>query len=334
MRLLFYNYTTVEHLNLFPIAEEARKRGHEVCFIVHEPNSPKEKIQKNLRKYSFPSIWITSQEELETITKSWNFMVYAEPLRMYTLPKNIRGVQVYHGPADKGGHYIKELEKKWFKSFVCGEYEYEKLKEIVPEKINNCHIVGYPKFDLKEETKIEKKYIKTLLYIPTWNENLSSLPIIGKELIGSTYWRIIIKLHEHTINRKPEWAKFYREESKKREPADWLIEYTEEQNILPLFDLAHVVLSDCSSAMLEAVAMGKPVIGFNNPNSNFKDGQIEYEWRKRGIIRQASTLNEVVNLMYYGNFNLSKEQQNEVKRLFKYKKGASERIVNILEDSL
>ena len=323
MKIAFYNYTKVEHPHLIPIAQEAIKRGHKIKFLIHEPKNDIFKIKKNLEEHNLNFTETKNLAHLQKIINKFNYTIFSEPMRIKVTPSGSKAIQIYHGIANKGGHYIVEFEKLWFKSFVAGKHEYNELKKIVPEKIKDCHIVGYSKFDYKQKTNIKKSLIPTCLYIPTWNDQYSSLKYIG-EKICNTNLRIIVKLHNHTIERNNYWEKFYKENKN-------IIYSTKEVN--NLLKYCDVVLSDVSSAMFEAIAFNKPIIAFTSPNANLKIGQIEYEFRKNKIINEAFSWEEVLN--YLSNIKKLKITDYKIKKhLYKYKSGASQKILNILEKSL
>lgn len=323
MKIAFYNYTKVGHPHLIPVAQEAISRGHLVKFLIHEPTNNIFGIQNNLEKHNLDFIKIKNLEHLKETIYLFDYVILSEPMRIGFMPNGSKSIQIYHGLANKGGHFVKDFEQIWFKSFVSGEYEYNKIKEIVPNKIDNCHIVGYSKFDYKEQVDITKSSKLTCLYVPTWDQHYSSLYHIGKQVIN-TNLRMIVKLHNHTIERDSFWVDFYKNNKN--------IIYTTNE-VHNLLDCCDVVLSDVSSAMFEALAFNKPVIAFTSPTANLKDEQIEYEFRKNKILNEAFSWEDVIN--YLSNISKLNIIDNKTKEyLYKYQSGASQRIIDILEKSL
>lgn len=128
----------------------------------------------------------------------------------------------------------------------------------------NSHIIGVPKFDDWFQNMLDQKEIehirarldpkkKTILYLPT-HSGLSSLYKFGDTIrsLGRRY-NLLVKLHSHNKLTESKIAeKFYQDKT--------IFLFGEENDILPLFFLADAVLSDSSSATLEALLADKPLV--------------------------------------------------------------------------
>lgn len=136
-------------------------------------------------------------------------------------------------------------------------HEYLKL-------LSQSYMVGVPKFDDwfngaidQEETERIRNFLdwkkKTILYLPT-HGGLSSLYKFGKAVKGlSGDYNILVKLHNLNPLAEPEIVEELR-------GSNAIHTFDEKDDILPLFFLADIVISDSSSAGLEAILADKPLI--------------------------------------------------------------------------
>ncbi len=124
-------------------------------------------------------------------------------------------------------------------------------------------ISGNPKFDDWFSGKVSESAItairlildpnkKTLLYLPT-HSDLSSVDLVATELgrLRKEY-NVIVKMHYFLAHEEPERVELLRKEK--------LIIYGDETDILPIFKVADVVLSDNSSAIFDAMLADKPLV--------------------------------------------------------------------------
>src|SRR3989338_1607256 len=130
--------------------------------------------------------------------------------------------------------------------------------------LSNSYIVGVPKYDnwfsqTIDSVKIEQiknrldPAKKTLLYLPT-HSAFSSLYKFSDAVISlADKYNILIKLHYLNSITEENIVKKFKEHKK-------IFLFDEKDDLLPLFCLADAVLSDSSSASLEAILVDKPLV--------------------------------------------------------------------------
>lgn len=167
-------------------------------------------------------------------------------------------VQVFHGlEYKKKGHFAI----RGFFDLYCthGPLTTEPFQQLA-KKHGYFSVVetGWPKLDpyFDYAKCINDKPV--ILYAPTFSPSLSSLPHLFEQitlLAQSNKFKIVIKFHSKT---KTEWQQLYRSYNN-----DNLI-IDNGDNLIPLIQQADIVISDTSSAVDEALLIGKPVVTFNN----------------------------------------------------------------------
>ena len=147
-------------------------------------------------------------------------------------------------------------------------------------------VTGFPAADIlfQNRSKLDyslfpEKFSKgkaTLLYVPTYNELLNSVNVLGEKWIDELKKilpevNIIIKPHPVIPERNPKWMKMWREAAS-RNDRTLLIEdsHSSVYQYLPFVD---ILLSDVCSAIFYFLALNKPIILVNNPN-RFKEKKI------------------------------------------------------------
>lgn len=150
-------------------------------------------------------------------------------------------------------------------------------------------VTGYPQMDYlfkqRELNQKPKHSGKTILYAPTWNEHLSSLPALSNQLVDllrgdNTDIHIIIKPHPVTRDHHPNWIEQLKLQSQAQNVV--LIDDAS-SDIMPLMLQADLLVSDFSSAIFQFLALDKPIVLFTNPNyklsTHFDPLGIEWLWR-------------------------------------------------------
>jgi len=271
MKLLFYEYITPGWIHLKPIAEEARKRGHDVTVLTHIYDEPVVKrmlpnlgISVTLPEYierdgfkvvvcktAGPKYW----EALRKINPDYIFI--AEERRI-GFTQGYKALQVYHSVARGKFHYPIEQERMAHKFFLAGNIQKRYLSNVLPDRIEDMHVVGFTKFDSlpKKCPKRSSKY--TVLYAPTWDDGHTNIDIIGRKIVElSKDYHVMVKLHDHIITRRGEdWDDFY---------SNAPVEYIKDFNILESILKCDIMISDASSCILEALILGKPVVVLRKP---------------------------------------------------------------------
>ena len=167
-------------------------------------------------------------------------------------------VQVFHGlEYKKKGHFAI---RQFFDLYCTHGPLTTKPFEVLALKHKHFKVVetGWPKLDPYFHFTKAPSSRPTVLYAPTFSPSLSSLPALAsslKALSLSGEYNIVIKFHPKT---QSSWQKLYRDLENER------LKIELGNNLIPLIQQADVVLSDTSSAVDEALLLGKPVITFRN----------------------------------------------------------------------
>lgn len=218
-----------------------------------------------------------------------------------------RIANVNHGLICKGTFYTTAplVQRENGADLICvpGPYHERILKQNVRRAI---FATGLVKFDpvgkgILTQAVAKKKYNipvdhKVILLAPTYNLELSAVPVIVdsiRELVNETTW-VLIKLH----GMSPEpWIELYKLLSKVEEH----IVYENGQNLLPPLVASDAVISDVSSAYMEAISLDKPVVLVNNPLQKsfpmYDPNDIEYAWRHVG--EEVETVEELHESVHY-----------------------------------
>ncbi len=332
--------------HFLPIAKVLATRGHLVHFVLSDKQNStlmKQIAEENGLDYSF------SQERLKEIDTRYIF--FANP---YDKAPTLNATTLFleHGIGTKstGFYPIVEYIDTYF---VEGSYKYERLSSLYPEHQDKLEVVGFSKFDAivnitdEERDRLVEKFQlnpdkKTILYAPTFFpssiEKMSdTFPDDFKEC------NILIKAHYLSYERK-------RYKNQRKKLAAWnrydncTVVGVQEYNLVPLFAVSDVLISDESSAMFEFAALNKPVIS----NRYFKLRLSYYlmPWKlKKRIDSKKDRFRKILDsaYSYHDTYTLTKEalvnpQKLEALRLEFSKEicgtidgKVSERIVDILE---
>lgn len=206
--------------------------------------------------------------------------------------RGVRFVNVNHGLISKGWFYTNSPRVRRESDFdlICvpGRYHRNMLKKYLDTEILASGVVKLDRVfngELKRDQILEKWGIdpakKVVLFAPTYNPELSGVPIVTDDVRrwATEGLEVIIKLHGMS---PPEWVDLYKYISLV-EPNIHLID---ELDITPSLVAANVVVSDVSSAFIEAVALNRPVVLINNPGRirypMFDPRDIEYLYRDVG----------------------------------------------------
>jgi len=132
--------------------------------------------------------------------------------------------------------------------------------------------------------------MKTVLYAPTFNDFLSSAPMLGPrtvELIRGTRRdiSIIIKPHPHICAHRAAWMDWWRAAAA-RAPGVFLVE-DPAADLVPYLKAADLLVSDASSATMMYLALDRPIVLITNPDAGkdkerFDPNGPEWTWRDMG----------------------------------------------------
>lgn len=140
---------------------------------------------------------------------------------------------------------------------------------------------------------------RVILYAPTWNTGISSLPLLGNRVVdllkgGRSDTFVVIKPHplvqeNHSPQDAP-WLHTLRAACAGRNDVH-LVE-DRSVDIMEWMNAADVLVSDASSVLLEFLALDRPIVLINNPErfqSRFFD-PAGYEWQWRDMGREVEDI--------------------------------------------
>lgn len=203
------------------------------------------------------------------------------------VPHYLRGVkvQIFHGLAgEKKGHF---RIRHYFDLYLTqGPYFTKRFLEF-KQKHKDFEVMetGWPKLDVYAKTHSQsqekkKKLLqksnasKLILYAPTFSPSLTSAPFLKeeiKELGKNKAYLILIKFHDLMDNKIVEAY-----QNLTAETENIIIE--KEPNIIPLLQMADILISDTSSVVYEFLLLNKPVITFkSNSDSILWDNATNYQ---------------------------------------------------------
>jgi len=259
-------------------------------------------------------------------------------------------VNVGHGLLSKGQYFTDRdiINRENDSDLLCvpGPYHLERLTSSGKLKIPVV-ATGFPKLDtLFAPDRASRNQLmasagldpskRVILYAPTFNMELSAIPFLWKRVAQladeNTY--LLIKLHGST---QPEFKQMHRE----LPAVNPNVFYVEDQDITPYLQVADLMVSDVSSAFMEFIALDKPVVLFNNPNTptyqNYDPRDIEYAWRdKVGV--QVSSFEELCDAVREGLLHPEAGEEGRrycAEQLFADRTGkASAYVLNAVEELL
>ncbi len=210
-------------------------------------------------------------------------------------------VNVNHGLISKGYFYTKSrfVKRDNAADLVCvpGDYHAEILRSVLTTKVE---ATGFVKFDDFAQGKTTRDEVRNSLgipldaevitFAPTFNFELSAVPIVThniRKLVENGRY-LLIKLHGVSPEK---WFKMYHLLANVEER----VIFIESNDITPSLIAADVVISDVSSAYMEAMALGKPVVLVDSPYQNkfynYNENDIEFKWRD--VALRVETLEEL-----------------------------------------
>lgn len=165
------------------------------------------------------------------------------------------------------------------------------------------HIIGVPKFDdwfnnnldtneIKRIKKLLNPDKKTILYLPTHGA-LSSLHTFSETICSlSDEYNVLVKLHNHnTLTESGIVSQLKKDQG--------IFLFDENSDILPLFYLSDIVISDSSSASLETLIVNKPLVILDTTSNKevYADHQNNREfngyWHSGGLVYSGSIVEQI-----------------------------------------
>lgn len=142
-----------------------------------------------------------------------------------------------------------------------------------------------------------------ILYAPTWNDMLSSAPMLGTQWMRDLCRAvpeatIIVKPHPHISKEHPEWMTMWRAAAA-HTPGIVLIKDSH-ASVFEYMSMAQLLITDASSVMFYYLALDRPMVLVNNPgrmeDPEFYDPEgPEWTWRDMGVeVDQAEDLVDAV----------------------------------------
>lgn len=175
----------------------------------------------------------------------------------------------------------------------------------------NIYITGNPNFDtiFQEYQNIKKvKIDRTLCYLSqSTNENLQIFEVLLKSLKSKIINNLIVKIHPNEAKEK-----YYKLNKKYNDIAKF------EENLYNAILKSDVILTEYSTAGIEAVLLGKHVISKKNNIVDFR------ELGEKLVFQDILTIPEIIE--YFFREEIYKEENN----YFKTVKKASKYVVNII----
>ena len=296
---------------------------------------------ETLKKYiDFPVTWVTDPYDFHPdITYIADFSYqYVEGLGKI--------VNLGHGTISKGWFFSESSisKRENCADLICVPGRIHK-KILEKQVFIPIEVTGMPKLDNLKNTENRKEKLaslgldpenKTLLFAPTFNQELSLLPHLGnriRELIP-TYINLIIKLHGASSE---DWKELYRNISFENKNTY----FADDLDITPYFNLADILLTDVSSVIYEFISLDKPVILFDSPDQskypNHNKNNLEYKYRNVGT--RFSQIEKLPQIIFnsFMNPKISEDQKEIAEKFISIKDGSSsEKVVKksleLLED--
>ena len=252
---LFYIAHNYAFEILRPLQQEIRRRGHDVAWFV-------EGDEIN------PDYFHSGEKTLDTIKQVVNYNPIAVFVPGNLVPDFIPGlkVQVFHGfEWKKKGHF---RERGCFDLYCTqGPFFTQKFEQIrASHPYFTVVETGWPKADtLFSATAYHwpnRRDVKTILYAPTFSPALTSATALFDEIsaLAKTHkdWQWIIKFH-------PKMSKNLVQQYQNISGDN--LHVIETPELAPILQTADVIVSDTSSIITEFGLLNKPIVTFNNKES-------------------------------------------------------------------
>ncbi|GAB6057159.1 CDP-glycerol glycerophosphotransferase family protein [Desulfonatronum parangueonense] len=206
----------------------------------------------------------------------------------FRIPHLSRVVNVGHGLISKGLYYCRSpiVRRENLSELVCVPGLWHK-RLLLQDVCVPIEVTGFIKSDLLfspkavgrsrfcEEMNLDQDK-KLILFAPTFNEELSAIPVIQDKIerFATPDTVVMIKLHHMTSF---EWREMYKSLSKRNDHVLLLAD----PDYSGMMHAADVMISDVSSMFVEFMLLNKPVVLLRNPRlreyPHFDENNIEYQ---------------------------------------------------------
>ncbi len=217
-------------------------------------------------------------------------------LKRYRNIKKPKFIFTFHGAGDRAFGFRDELKIYDF-LLLSGEKVKNRLqdKNILTDK--NWKIIGYPKFDIANNTKgklnhLFKNQNTAILYNPHFQKNLSSWPLWGLKILEKFY-----NNNNYNLIFSPHIALFEKKQLFKEIPQ----KYFEANNIyidtgsdrcadMTYTNTADIYMGDASSQAYEFIYKPRPCIFLNTHNAEWKNNKNYQHWNLGKVINHFDQL--------------------------------------------
>ncbi|MBD3167440.1 hypothetical protein GF324_12635 [bacterium] len=213
-----------------------------------------------------------------------------------------RIVNVNHGLICKGTFYTDSptVQRENGADLICvpGPIHAQILKRSIRRPIAPTGLVKFDPVGRGELTQTSARQsfaipndARVVLLAPTYNIELSAVPVLTDAVrhLARDGIRVLVKLHGMA---PAEWQEMYRLLALVEEK----VVYVDSSDLTPAIVAADVVISDVSSAFMEAMALDRPVVLVDNPLQQrfpqYNPSDLEYAWRDVGL--QVTTPEETL----------------------------------------
>jgi len=166
-------------------------------------------------------------------------------------------VDIGHGLGSKHKYFYKDSPYHSDYVIVASKWIADRLQPTNPQ--TKFLPLGMPKLDRAFRTA---EVPRTILIAPTHNYHYSCLVGLVDYLEQLRDYRVILKPHEFVYTSASIFCQMWRHQLKHLPPN---VEVRRDPNIAAILGEASIVISDVSSAYLEALGLGKHVIIFESP---------------------------------------------------------------------
>lgn len=230
-------------------------------------------------------------------------------------------VHVFHGMGLKKGHFrIRGMFDLYCTFGPMNTVRFQELSE--RHGWFKVQETGWPKMDPLFASQAEQKKSngKVVLYAPTFSPSLTSAPalaaVIAKVVATQPEWTWIVKFHPKMESRFSDPIRAIHAPN---------FEIADDTRILPLLRRADVMLTDTSSAAVEFILTGKPVLAFRNraPGPQFIN------------LTEADELEGALASVLEGRDASRAAREEYARQMHPWRDGrSSERVLDAVEDML